>query len=202
MCRCLLSESGVAAGTRRIEAITGIEVLNYINAKDMIIANIADTLKSNITDVENKAKNLVLELKNAEKTISDLKAQNAGGAVDNLIAEAKEIGGIKVIASKLDDMAMDELSIVGDKIKDKLACGTVIVLASSKDDKISFLAMTNKDGVDKGVHSGKIIKEVTAIAGGNGGGKPDTARGAGKDASKISDAIDAVLDIVKTQIGE
>ena len=198
----LISESGVAAGTRRIEAITGIEVLNYINSKEQLISNVAEILKSNLTDIENKARNVVSDLKNAEKTISDMRSQMAGGAVDSLINAAVDIKDVKVIASKLDDMAMDELSIVGDKIKDKLNCAAVIVLASCKEDKISFVAMTNKDGITKGVHCGKIIKEVTAIAGGNGGGKPDTARGAGKDASKIDDAIDSVINIVTQQIGE
>ncbi len=199
----ILSEAGVAAGTRRIEAITGMEVINYIMNKERVIASLAETLKSSISQVEEKAKSVVTDLKNAEKAIADLKAQMAGGAVDEIIGNSKEIKGVKVIGAVLSGMGMDELSMAGDKVKDKMSnTAAVILLASEKEGKISFLAMANKDAVQKGAHAGMIIKETTAIAGGNGGGKPDTARGAGKDASKLTEAVSKVYEIVENQIGE
>ena len=97
-------------------------------------------------------------------------------------------------------MAANDLAVMGDKLKDKLNEAGIIALASEKDDKISFIAMANKEAVAKGAHAGNIIREITKIAGGSGGGKPDLARGGGKDTSKLSDAITAVNALVEGMI--
>ncbi len=196
----LLSESGVAAGTRRIEAITGLEVLSFVNEKEETLETVAGILKGNVSEIESKARTVMNELKNSEKTVSELKAQMAGSMVDDVISKAVVVDGIKVIAAKLDNMAMDELVMATDKIKDKCGNGVVSVLASEKDGKISFIASCDKESLTKGIHAGKIIKEVTAVAGGNGGGKPDMAKGAGKDLSKVNDAVAFAVEVVKSQI--
>ncbi len=196
----IISENGVAAGVRRIEAITGRGVLDYIAQKDSLILKTAEVLKSNISEIDLKATSVVAELKDAGKKIDELTSKLAGGMADDVLASAKDICGVKVISSVVPSLAANDLAVMGDKLKDKLTQAGVIVLASEKDDKISFIAMANKDALEKGVHSGNIIREITKIAGGSGGGKPDLARGGGKDASKLSYAIAAVEALVESMI--
>ncbi len=193
----IISENGVAAGVRRIEAITGRGVLDYISQKDSLILKTAEVLKSNIHEIDIKANSVVAELKDAGRKIDELTSKLAGGMADDVFASAKDIVGVKVISSVVPSLAANDLAVMGDKLKDKLQGAGVIVLASEKDDKISFIAMANKDAVGMGVHSGNIIREITKIAGGSGGGKPDLARGGGKDASKLADAISAVDALVE-----
>jgi len=192
----IISENGVAAGVRRIEAITGRGVLNYIAQKNALITKTAEILKSNVNEIDAKATSVLAELKEAVKKIDELTSKLAGGMADDILAAAQDIGGIKVIASVVPSMAANDLAVMGDKLKDKLQTAGVIALASEKEDKISFIAMANKDAVASGVHCGNIIKEITKIAGGSGGGKPDLARGGGKDASKLEEAITAVTNLV------
>ncbi|MBQ2897043.1 MAG: alanine--tRNA ligase [Clostridia bacterium] len=196
----IISENGVAAGVRRIEAITGKGVLDYIAQKDALITKTAEILKSNINEIDAKAASVITELKDAGKKIDELTSKLAGGMVDDILASAVDINGVKVIASAVPSLAANDLAVMGDKLKDKLNGAGVIALASEKDDKISFIAMANKDALSKGIHAGNIIKEITKIAGGSGGGKPDLARGGGKDASKIADAIKAVQALVEGMI--
>ncbi len=188
----ILSEGGVSAGIRRIEGITGRGVLEYIAGKDALIANTAAVLKSNVNDITAKAEATVNELKGAQKQIDELRAKMAGGKVDGILNNAKTVNGISVITANMGDMSAQELGVTGDMLKDKLSGACVIVLASSADGKVSFIALANDEAVKNGAHAGNIIKTITAIAGGNGGGKPASARGAGKDASKIDEALAAV----------
>ena len=188
----LLSESGVSASIRRIEGITGRGVLEYIANKDAIIAGTAAVLKSNVNDITAKAEATVNELKGAQKQIDELRAKMAGGKVDGILNNAKTINGIQVATANMGDMSAQELGVTGDILKDKLSGAGVIVLASATDGKVNFIALANDDAVKAGAHAGNIIKTITAVAGGNGGGKPASARGAGKDVSKIDEALAAV----------
>ncbi len=192
----IISENGVAAGVRRIEAITGRGVLNYIAQKDALISKTAEILKSNVNEIDAKAASVLAELKDAGRKIDELTSKLAGGMADDILASGTDVNGVKVVASVVPGMAANDLAVMGDKLKDKLSGAGVIALCSEKEDKISFIAMANKDALAKGVHSGNIIREITKIAGGSGGGKPDLARGGGKDASKMADAIAAVTALV------
>jgi len=192
----LISEGGVSAGVRRIEAVTGAGVLDYIKTKDELIIRTAETLKSNINEIDLKAKTVTNELKDAQKQIDEFKSKLAGGMVDEVLASAEEINGIKVISYFAGSLGMDELTVMTDKLKDKVSEPLVVVLASNKDDKVTFLAVANKAAVEKGAHAGNIIKEITVIAGGKGGGKPDMARGGGKDADKINEALAKVKELI------
>ncbi len=186
----ILSESGVAAGTRRIEAITGAAVLDYINAKDEVIQNAADVLKSNVTEVVSRAEKVMGEVKEYGRQIEQMRAKLAQSAVGDILNNAKEVKGIKVITAYYEDMGMNELMTAAEQVRDKMAdTAAVIAMCGAKDDKISFLCMANKTAVESGAHAGKIIKAITQIAGGSGGGKPELARGAGKDKSKIDEAL-------------
>ena len=194
----ILSESGVAAGVRRIEAITGANVLNYINEKESLIAKTADIIKApNVNELDQRAERLMGELKESAKTIESMRAKLAKSAADDIMSNAKDVNGIKVIAARKEDMDMNELIVAAEQIRDKADGALAVILCGTKEDKISFICMANKAAVEKGVMAGNIIKGVCAITGGSGGGKPDMARGGGKDASKIDEALSAVCDFIK-----
>lgn len=196
----LISESGVAAGTRRIEAVTGEGVMDYIAKNNALIERTALALKSNnIHEIDQKAEQLSAELKETKKKLESLNAKLASGKTDDVMENMTEIGGIKVVFGRVDGLGGNDLRTLGDTLKEKIG-SCIAVLASANDGKISFLATATKDTVKKGVHAGKIIKEITAIAGGSGGGKPDMAQGGGKDAEKIGEALSKVTEIVKAQL--
>lgn len=195
----ILSESGVAAGVRRIEAVTGTGVLAYIHEKDSMISETAAVLKTNTHELAKKAESVMAELKDMQRGIESIKAQIASEKAQDIMTSLKHIGDIELICAQLDGMTVDSLKTMADNVKEKLP-NSVTVLASNTDGKITFVAMAAKSAVEKGVHAGKIIKAVTAAAGGSGGGKPDMAQGGGKDASKIDDALAVVDDIIAEQI--
>ena len=197
----ILSEGGVAAGTRRIEAVTGRGVLSYIAEKDNLIASTASVLKTNLlNEIDKKAESTVNELKTAQKELESLKAQIASAKANDIMSDVKKVGDVELLSARFDGMSADDLKKTADGIKEKLSAG-VIVLASNTDDKITFVAMATKDALKAGAHAGNIIKEITQIAGGRGGGKPDMAQGGGKDASKIDEALAYAENVVKSQIG-
>ena len=197
----IISENGVAAGVRRIEAVTGRGVLSYIEEKDAVIARTGAALKTNLLgEIDKKAEAIMAELKENQKEIEVIKAKIAAAKANDIMSGIKHIGDINLIVAQLDNSTVDNLRKTGDAIKEKTPM-CVCVFGANTDGKISFIAMAGADAVAKGVHCGKIIKEITAIAGGSGGGKPDSAQGGGKDASKIDDALARVDEIIASQIG-
>ncbi len=197
----IISENGVAAGVRRIEAVTGRGVLSYIEEKDAVIARTGAALKTNLlNEIDKKAESLMAELKENQKEIEAIKSKMAAAKANDIMSGIKHIGDINLIVAQLDNSTVDNLRKTGDAIKEKTPM-CVCVFGANTDGKISFIAMAGADAVAKGVHCGKIIKEITAIAGGSGGGKPDSAQGGGKDASKIDDALARVDEIITSQIG-
>ena len=195
----ILSEGGVASGVRRIEAVTGMGVYEYIKSKDSTIEAIAKNLKSNESDVVKKSEIVMEELKNANKELESINAKLASEKAGSVMSNAVKIGDIDLIAARMDGQTADSLKTMADDIKAKNE-NAVIAFAAQTDGKITFVVMAAKNAVAKGVHSGKIIKEISAIAGGSGGGKPDMAQGGGKDASKIDEALADVTDVVKGQL--
>lgn len=196
----LLSESGVAAGTRRIEAVTGQGVLDYIALKDNLIASTALALKTNLlNEIDKKAEALVAESKADKKKLEELNAKAVNSKLGDVMNNSVNVSGVDVVTSQVDGLAVNDLRTLCDSIRDKMDTG-VAVLASNNEDKLMFIAMATKNALAKGVHAGNIIKEITKIAGGSGGGKPDMAQGGGKDASKVAEALDAVKNIVSSQV--
>ncbi len=192
----IISEGGVAAGVRRIEAVTGKGVLEYIAEKDALVERTATALKTNlINEIDKKAQSMAAELKDAQKSIESIEAKLASAKANDIMAGIKHIKDIDVLTAQLDGSNIDALKNVADNFKSKSECG-VIVLAANTDGKITFVAMATKDAVNKGVHCGNIIKEITAVAGGRGGGKPDMAQGGGVDSTKIDDALAKVDDLI------
>ncbi len=192
----IISESGVAAGVRRIEAVTGMGVLELIKKSEDTINAVASALKTNPGEVALKAAALPEELKEAKREIESLKNKMAQGSIGNVLSDAAEVKGIKVITKKMDDgLDMNALRNVGDSLKQKVECG-IIVLASDEGGKVNIIAMATKAAVEKGVHAGNIIREVAKVTGGGGGGKPDNAQAGGRDASKIDEALAIVKDLI------
>ena len=195
----ILSESGIAAGVRRIEAVTGIEAYNYVKNMESTIDEISGVLKSSKKDMVNKIQSTLDDNKTLEKEIEKLKSNLTLSKLDDIIDGISNIDGIDVIYKKLDNLDGNNLRELGDSIKDKLG-SVLVVLGSSKDNKVSLIAMATKDLVSKGIHAGNIIKEIAKVTGGGGGGRPDMAQAGGKDASKIEQALNMVPEIIKSQL--
>ena len=194
----IISESSIASGVRRIEAITGEEVYRYLNETEEKIDSLSNILKTNKNELIDRAENLIKELREKEKEIESLKSKMALSVLDEIIDSKVDVEGIDLITYNVGNMDMNSLRNLGDEIKNKLGTG-VIVLASVYNDKVSFVSMVTKDLVKRGLHAGNIIKEVAKIAGGGGGGRPDMAQAGGKDIEKIDKALDIVKNIVKEQ---
>ncbi len=196
----ILSEGGVAAGVRRIEAVTGEGVLNLIASYENVISRAASALKTNrLMELDKKAESVMTENKALEKRIEEFGEKIAAMRTKSMMAGIKHLGEVNILTAQADGMSVDEMKALADNAKSQMKDG-VIVLASNTGDKITFIAMAMKSAVEKGVHCGKIIKEITAVCGGRGGGKPDMAQGGGKDALKIDDALAMVDDIVTGQL--
>ena len=196
----IISESGIAAGTRRIEAYTGFNVVNLINHYKSLLADTAATLKiGNIEDVAAKAAATVKQMKEDSKKIESLEAKLASGKLTDILANAADINGVKVATAKFDGTAPDELRKMIDTIKAEND-DAVAVLAAVNGEKLTFCAGVGKAALAKGAHAGNIVKAVAQIAGGNGGGKPDSAMAGGKEIAKVDEALAAVVSIVEGQL--
>ena len=195
----ILSESGVAAGVRRIEAVTGEGVLRYIEEKNAIIRDAAAALKTTEGELVHRVEAVANENREQQKKLEQVAAQMANAKANDIMSGVKHIGDLNVIVAQMNGSTVDNIRKTGDAIKEKTPM-CVCVFAANTDGKISFIAMASADAVAKGVHCGKIIKEITAVAGGSGGGKPDSAQGGGRDASKIDNALALVDEIVAAQI--
>ena len=196
----ILSENGVAAGVRRIEAVTGKEALKHYQAQEDEIKEICRLVKSTPDKLLSRLEQLLAEQKETAKELEKLKAKMAGGAADEMLNSKVEIGGVAVLAAEVKDMDGNALRTMGDQLKQKLGSG-VVVLASGKDGKVNLMAMATDDVVKKGVHAGNIIKAAAAVCGGGGGGRPNMAQAGGKDAAKIADALEKAKEVVAEQLG-
>ena len=195
----IVSEGGVAAGVRRIEAVTGEGVLKYIDEKNAIITESAAALKTTEGELVHRCENVMEEIREQQRRIDVISEKIAHASANNVMAGVKHIGGLEVFITQMDGSTVDAMRKLGDAIKEKTQL-CVCVFAALTDGKITFMATAGKDAVKKGVHCGKIIKEITAIAGGSGGGKPDSAQGGGKNADKIDNSLAAVDEIIAAQI--
>ena len=192
----ITSESGVAAGVRRIEAVTGADAEQYIRNKEETLAVIAQSLKANPDQVVTKVDHLVKQNRELEKELDQLKAKLASAKGDDLQDEVKEINGVKVLATVLDGADAKSLRETMDRLKDKLG-SAVIVLGSAEGDKVNLVAGVTKD-LTKRFHAGKLIGEVAEKVGGKGGGRPDMAQAGGRDPSGLDQALAVVAEYVRS----
>ena len=195
----IISENGIAAGVRRIEALTGTEALKYYQSQEEQIKNICKVVKTNTENVVNRVEQIVAEQKEMSKEIEKLKSKLAGSAVEEILSQKQEISGVSVVCAKVQDADGNALKTIGDQLKVKLVSG-VVVLASGKGDKVNLLAMATDDVVKKGVHAGNIIKAAAACCGGGGGGRPNMAQAGGKDASKMEQALEKAKEVIQQQL--
>lgn len=191
----ILSESGVAAGVRRIEAITGSAILNQAKSAETTIAEAAGVLKANPDQLINKISAMTDELKKLKKEIEELKKSAMGSELDDMLKDAKEVNGIKLLTRTFHDYTINDLRGLSDDVK-KDHKNIAMVFATQNGEKVTFLVSLTDDLVEKGYHAGKMIKQIAAAAGGGGGGKADMAQAGAKDASKIQDAFDVAESIL------
>ncbi len=196
----IISESSVAAGVRRIEAVTGTGVLTLLDEyKDTIMKSVQAIKAANPSELVSKCVAVSAEVKNLEKEIAQLNSEIASGQIDSMLESAKDLNGIKVITAVLKNTKPDILRTIGDKIKDKSSCA-VAILAADNGDSGSMLCVCGKDAVSKGAHAGKIVQKVCALTGGKGGGRPDSAMAGIGDLSKTAEALVAGMAVISELI--
>ncbi len=187
----IVSESSVAAGVRRITALTGVNVLAYLNKKEETVAAVAKELKANnVADLLHRAEAVGAELKETRRRLESAEAKLSEAKLSTLLSDAKTVGSVRLLTAKL-DMSAEAARSLCDGIKEKYA-DMVAVFAAVNGDKLNFVACCGKDAVKAGAHAGKILSSVSAICGGKGGGRPDSAMSGGRDFAKIEEALAAV----------
>ena len=195
-CFKILSESSVAAGVRRIEGTTGFGVLRLLDERTEMLHKVAGSLKvNNLKDLPLRAEGMAAEVKSLTKELEQVKAEVAASKIDGLFENAAEVNGIHIVTAYLSGTAPEALRGMCEKIRDK-APNVVSALVGSTDGKISLVVCCGKGAQDAGLKAGVLVKQIAAIAGGNGGGKPDLAMAGLKDATKIDEALNAVPGIV------
>ena len=195
----IISESGIAAGVRRIEALTGDGVFAYYKEIEKKQAEIAAMLKTSPSEIEEKIAHLQAEVKALHSENESLKAKMAQEAVGDVLNQVQDVKGVKLLAVSLTDVDMNGLRDLGDQLKEKLGEG-VVVLASVAGGKVSLLSMVTEQAQKAGAHAGNLIKGMAAIVGGGGGGRPNMAQAGGKNPDKVPEALEAAANILADQI--
>ena len=195
----IVSESGIAAGVRRIEALTGEGVFAYYKEMEEKLARAAALLKTSPNELADKIAHLQAEVKALHSENESLKSKLASDALGDVMDQVQEVKGIKLLAVSVNDVDMNGLRDLGDQLKEKLGEG-VVVLASAKDGKVSLLAMVTETAQKAGAHAGNLIRGAAAIVGGGGGGRPNMAQAGGKNPEKIGDALKAAAEILSEQL--
>ena len=199
----IVTEASVAAGIRRIEAVTGRNLLIRANLQEAMLHTVANTLKANnVTALPVRAEAVMAENKALAKELEEIKAQVAASKVTSLFDNAEEIGGVKIASAYFTGTTGDTLRGMCDTVRDKAVKPAVAVLVGKAEDKITMAVTVTKQAQEKGLKAGALVKEIAAIAGGKGGGKPDFAMAGLKDETKIDEALAAVGAIVKKALGE
>ncbi len=198
----VVSESSVAAGVRRIEAVTGANVLQLLGKYKSTVIETAAALKSaNVMDIAAKARQVSDELRDAGKKIEALEAKLAGSKISDMMNSATDKNGVKIITAQLDGMTPNELRAMCDQVKGDNPAA-VCLFAAVNGEKLTFCAAAGAEAIAKGANAGNIVREVAKLAGGNGGGKPDSAMAGGKEVAKAAEAVAAAKDIIACMIGE
>jgi len=192
-------EGGVAAGVRRIEAVCGDRALERIQQQQELLEQAATALKVPAAELPAKLAQTMENVKGLEKELARLKSKLASSAGSDLAAQAREIGGIKVLAAKLDGVDVDGLRTTLDQLKDKLGTAAII-LGTSSGDKVSLVAGVTKDATDR-IKAGDLVNSVAQQVGGRGGGRPDMAQAGGNEPEKLDAALAGVAAWVEQQLG-
>ncbi|WZL83081.1 alanine--tRNA ligase [Vallitaleaceae bacterium 9-2] len=195
----IVSEGGVAAGVRRIEALTGQGAINYYHSIERTLNAVAEKARCEVGQVETKLQTLLDEIKELKRENEQLKSKAASSIVDDLLTDKISIGDIEIITAEVEGFDANRLRDLGDKLQEKLNQG-VVVLASNNNGKVLLSVMASDFAVQKGAHAGKIISAIAKIVGGGGGGKPQIAQAGGKDTSKIAQALEKAVELLGEQV--
>ena len=194
----IVSESSIASGVRRIEAVTGPAVLEQLAKADETIAKAAEAVKANPAELVRKAEQTAAELKEARRIIEQYQAKESAGGADEILRSAGNINGLHVAVRKLSQGDANSLRQLGDALRDKDPA--VVAVLALVGEKVTFQAVCGKDAVARGIRAGDVIKAIAPICGGRGGGKPDSAMGGGSDLSKVDAALAAAEDFVAAKL--
>lgn len=195
----ILSETGVAAGVRRIEALTSKGLMNYYNELEKKLQETAKLVKATPDKLTEKVAHLLSENKALHSEVDSLKSKLAKDAMGDVMDQVVDVKGVKLLATKVEGVDMNGLRYLGDQLKEKLGEG-VILLASATDGKVSLMAMATKEAMDKGAHAGNLIKAVASLVGGGGGGRPNMAQAGGKNPAGMDDAIAKAAEVLGEQL--
>lgn len=195
----ILSETGIAAGVRRIEALTGDGLMHYYQETEKELLEAAKTVKTTPSSLTAKIESLLEEIKALHSENEKLKSKLAKDSLGNVMDQVKEIKGVKVLATKVLDVDMNGLRNLGDQLKDKIGDG-VIVIASVQDDKVNLMATVTEDAQKKGAHAGNLIKAIASLVGGGGGGRPNMAQAGGKNPAGVDACLEKVAEVVTEQL--
>lgn len=195
----IVSESGIAAGVRRIEALTGNGVLAYYSQLEKEIEEIAKATKTDVHNIVKKIETMQEEIKALQAENQKLKDKAAKDALGDVMNQVQSVNNCKVLITAVPDVDMNGLRTLGDDLKNKIGEG-MIVLASSLDDKVSLVAMATEEAIKQGAHAGNLIKEIAKLVGGGGGGRPNMAQAGGKNVAGIQDALTKASEVIKEQL--
>ena len=195
----IVSESSVASGVRRITALTGTNLLSYLNDNESTVKTVASILKTSDNEVEDRVNAIVAENKDKDKEIQKLNAEMTKLKSADMFSKPVDIDGLELYIAKVEGTTPDALRSMGDDLKSK-SDNVVAVIAGINGDKANLVAVCGKNAIAKGVKAGDLVREIAKLAGGGGGGRPDSAMAGAKDLSKLDDAMSAVENTVKSLI--
>lgn len=191
----IVSETGIASGIRRIEAVTGLNALHFVRNQEDVLEEAAQIMKTNPHELVRRARQLTAELKDKDREIADIKKTMASGSLQDILNNISEVNGIKVVTGVVDNMSGEDLRNLAEKALDKIVSG-VSVMASRQEDKVSFCVMVSKDLAGKTAHAGKLIGQIAQVADGKGGGRPDMAQAGGKSPEKAQEAVNKIFELL------
>jgi alanyl-tRNA synthetase len=191
----IVSEGGISAGVRRIEALTGFSALARFRSDENLLEYIQSEYKISRPEIPALIEKLQAQVKDLQKQVSDLKIQNARSAIGEILASSRSVGGIRVLAHRLPEMDRASMRSLADELRHKLGSG-IVVLGTPQDGKVALVVMVTED-LCRRLPAGKIIKEIAPLVGGTGGGKAELAEAGGKDSSKLADALERSYAIIE-----
>ncbi|WP_373536414.1 alanine--tRNA ligase [Microcoleus sp.] len=197
----IVSEAGVAAGTRRIEAVSGQAVLDYLNVRDKVVRDLGDRFKAKPEELPNRITNLQNELKDTQKQLAAVKSELAIAKSDQLLAKAESIGEFKIIVAQLGDVDTEALKTAAERLQQKLGNAAVVLASIPEPDKVSLVAAFSPEVNNKGLQAGKFIGGIAQLCGGKGGGRPNLAQAGGRDVNKLPEALESARNLLIEGLG-
>jgi alanyl-tRNA synthetase len=190
----IVSETGVAAGIRRIEAVAGSAVLDYLNVRDKVVRELSDRFKAKPEELTERITNLQNELKTSQKQLEALKQELALAKSDQLLAQAESVGEFKILVATMGEVDPDALKTAAERLQQKLGESAVVLASVPEADKVSLVAAFSKGVNEKGLQAGRFIGAIAKLCGGGGGGRPNLAQAGGRDASKLAEALSSARE--------